>query len=1291
MLQMGHKDAALELKLEARTVHGRSAEKVVIRRPSPQGGCPEAAAQFANGSCGLWGLDDVAQGVEGVGADGVSESNMSQGLAEVARPESLMRACLRVTPDLASFLCSSSGGACAVASGRSRVQSRSSARDVRCFGSGYLKDWIASQGYERRNTENRGSLKAIFSSQARVTGHVSSSPAVAYGLLLHLFKDSSISRQAFIYPTEADNAARRAKRERERDIESEGESGKRAPSSADLFTTVVIQNAWCERGYAGSGTNKRTDHRGRYAPPGRWSRPWRVAGYQGFAACGLPPPTPRRSRVFLIVFFRVAAAALFTLCSGPAGGWTAWIKVDSLPTQLVNTCRVSIVLFGDGASVLGIAFCDLLYAVKRQDENTARRARRSYEALGVRLHSPLNHHHTGRWVACPTARSRLKPSIVADNSEMSYTSEIITITGGELHKNCEIMVSIRCDVRERTKGFQAVQGARRNSAMATLVVANTGDMRAACVIPVVRSVSPAAQVSTPKECSRRDEPEQTRLINSEIVSERRNREMGASTRVTLEGSGSRASEKLEVTANRIQNTSWSSAGRRGASLSDDCRGLIRLQLTQLQRDVSSSGRTHLRTASRPPRRVPSPARPVTRVARPGLAEPAEWSPNSATRHLSWRGETNCAASNYRDITLIQLYCFHRGRGGLAARQLISLAGKPDSIPGGGIFASRNRDGSAGFLGDLPFFSSLHSGAAPYSTQFSPIGSQALDVKSLPYLFTSSLAEFSCKQAIREINAWAVVVGNKTASGRTESFSNAVSETPAHREVTKSVAEAIPRNWQLVTEKKRAGRFSVSTETSAAFQEAFLYSPEKSMRRECREWQIPRTTLHQMLQKRLRFHAYRLRTVQTLFPNYRTIRVHFASESHTVDKNLRHNCRIRGSVNGGTCVEYKRDSPQINAWCALSKARVVKPFFFQGTTIQATKYLDMAELYTILHTRVLPARWSTATLASCKCDGSSMKSSLIVGLGVTDPFHGPPSISRYYVTRLLSMGYCKGSEGDRCPENGIFHHTRHAAQRMERNCLNPGELVFATLIGSNGQRKPNDFKHNAPNVYSMINGTKWSGAICRATPILRCHPTAMLDASDLELDLTPITLTSHTRRASGVRWLVERLSSRHEGDQTTDYVLTAACAVLTSVHVVLIAIRAMLTAMRAEQTSLREELNAVHERNPVLVTETIGPALRTRVCQASVKAEPPPPLLLHRHIFNEDRLLPDLKQTIRRVVVAEWLSCVPPTKAYRAQFPAGTLLDLRMWKSCRKMPLVGGFTRRSPVPPALSSRRCSIFT
>ncbi|KAJ8876747.1 hypothetical protein PR048_021194 [Dryococelus australis] len=47
-------------------------------------------------------------------------------------------------------------------------------------------------------------------------------------------------------------------------------------------------------------------------------------------------------------------------------------------------------------------------------------------------------------------------------------------------------------------------------------------------------------------------------------------------------------------------------------------------------------------------------------------------------------------------------------------------------------------------------------------------------------------------------------------------------------------------------------------------------------------------------------------------------------------------------------------------------------------------------------------------------------------------------------------------------------------------------------------------------------------------------------------------------------------------------------------------------------------------------------------------------------------------------VAERLACSPYIKANRAQSPARSLPDFRMWESCRKMNLVGEFYRGSTV-------------
>ncbi|KAJ8894985.1 hypothetical protein PR048_000293 [Dryococelus australis] len=73
-------------------------------------------------------------------------------------------------------------------------------------------------------------------------------------------------------------------------------------------------------------------------------------------------------------------------------------------------------------------------------------------------------------------------------------------------------------------------------------------------------------------------------------------------------------------------------------------------------------------------------------------------------------------------------------------------------------------------------------------------------------------------------------------------------------------------------------------------------------------------------------------------------------------------------------------------------------------------------------------------------------------------------------------------------------------------------------------------------------------------------------------------------------------------------------------------------------------------------------------------------LVGPHLINRD-------SEISQIHLATTRS--PPTKANRVQSPAGPR-DLRKWGSCRTMPLVGGFSRGTPVSPTLPFRRRSMF-
>ncbi|KAJ8868536.1 hypothetical protein PR048_030064 [Dryococelus australis] len=87
----------------------------------------------------------------------------------------------------------------------------------------------------------------------------------------------------------------------------------------------------------------------------------------------------------------------------------------------------------------------------------------------------------------------------------------------------------------------------------------------------------------------------------------------------------------------------------------------------------------------------------------------------------------------------------------------------------------------------------------------------------------------------------------------------------------------------------------------------------------------------------------------------------------------------------------------------------------------------------------------------------------------------------------------------------------------------------------------------------------------------------------------------------------------------------------------------------------------------------------------------------RFYFREDRYF--VKHNNFRIIISilhtgpRWLA-VSPLASHQGDpgsFPGRVTPDFRMWESGRTMPLVGGFSRGSPVYPTRPFRRCSILT
>ncbi|KAJ8882449.1 hypothetical protein PR048_014257 [Dryococelus australis] len=98
------------------------------------------------------------------------------------------------------------------------------------------------------------------------------------------------------------------------------------------------------------------------------------------------------------------------------------------------------------------------------------------------------------------------------------------------------------------------------------------------------------------------------------------------------------------------------------------------------------------------------------------------------------------------------------------------------------------------------------------------------------------------------------------------------------------------------------------------------------------------------------------------------------------------------------------------------------------------------------------------------------------------------------------------------------------------------------------------------------------------------------------------------------------------------------------------------------------------------TNMLSPSFRPCVAQSA----PYTAIILHFGVANILMLFCCLHLCSWPYSFGGRLACSPPTKGNRVQFQAGSPPDVRMWASCRTMPLIGGISWGSPVNPALFS-------
>lgn len=177
---------------------------------------------------------------------------------------------------------------------------------------------------------------------------------------------------------------------------------------------------------------------------------------------------------------------------------------------------------------------------------------------------------------------------------------------------------------------------------------------------------------------------------------------------------------------------------------------------------------------------------------------------------------------------------------------------------------------------------------------------------------------------------------------------------------KSWLKKFRETGSTVNERPRGRRRSITVpETVDDVRAAVRQHPRHSIRKQSQALEIPRTSLHRILQRDLHFHPYKIQIVQALKEEDYAIRHNFAEVmlNDFFDDNRINNIlfsdeahfHLNGAVNKQNCrywaPENPREkhqrplhSPKVTVWCAMSASGIIGPYFFEnarGVTVTVT--------------------------------------------------------------------------------------------------------------------------------------------------------------------------------------------------------------------------------------------------------------------------------------------------------------------------------------------------------------------
>ncbi|KAL7630171.1 UNVERIFIED_CONTAM: hypothetical protein RMT77_019690 [Armadillidium vulgare] len=165
--------------------------------------------------------------------------------------------------------------------------------------------------------------------------------------------------------------------------------------------------------------------------------------------------------------------------------------------------------------------------------------------------------------------------------------------------------------------------------------------------------------------------------------------------------------------------------------------------------------------------------------------------------------------------------------------------------------------------------------------------------------------------------------------------------------------------------------SVSTEENVQrVSDAVNSNPRRSLRKHAAALGIKKSTLHNIVKKKLSFHPYKIQIVQALKENDYLLRktcaerilaefptaqrlgnIFFSDEAHFHLEGYvnKQNCRYWAPVNPKQKHQRQLHSPKVTVWCAMSRSGIIGPYFFEGSnsasvTVNSERYVNMIETY-----------------------------------------------------------------------------------------------------------------------------------------------------------------------------------------------------------------------------------------------------------------------------------------------------------------------------------------------------------